>query len=89
MTPGTWFAQGHPLLWPSDPQAEARLHEETERAAQYLDASTASKLIHVVEGELVTEHSKTLVEVGAAPSAARCSTPEARGRLTPGRRWKP
>ena len=34
-----------------------------DRAVQYLDASTMSKLISVVENEFIPEQAKTLVEV--------------------------
>ena len=48
---------------PPVPQVETRLREEVDRAVQYLDASTMSKLISVVENEFIPEQAKTLVEV--------------------------
>lgn len=44
-------------------KAEARINEEAERAKNYLDVSTESRIIQVVEEELIKKHMKTIVEM--------------------------
>jgi cullin 3 len=44
-------------------KAEARIKEELERVAHYLDPSTEPKIKEVVERELVALHMKTLIEM--------------------------
>lgn len=44
-------------------KAEARIKEELERVAHYLDPSTEPKIKEVVEKELVAAHMKTLIEM--------------------------
>ena len=41
----------------------ARIQEEMERVAHYLDAGTEPKIKEVVERELIASHMKTLIEV--------------------------
>lgn len=43
-------------------KVEARINEEAERAKHYLDVSTESRIVEVVE-ELKKKHMKTIVEV--------------------------
>lgn len=45
-------------------KVEARIAEESERAKHYLDESTESRIVEVVEVELIKLHMKTIVEVG-------------------------
>lgn len=42
---------------------EARINEEAERATHYLDESTESRIVEVVEHELIKRHMKTIVEM--------------------------
>lgn len=44
-------------------KVEARINEEAERAKHYLDESTESRIVEVVEEELIKKHMKTIVEV--------------------------
>lgn len=44
-------------------QVEARIIEESERAKHYLDESTESRIVEVVEEELIKKNMKTIVEV--------------------------
>lgn len=44
-------------------KAESRINEEAERAKNYLDVSTESRIIQVVEEELIKKHMKTIVEM--------------------------
>jgi len=44
-------------------KVEARICEESERAKHYLDESTESRIVEVVEDELIKIHMKTIVEV--------------------------
>lgn len=44
-------------------KVEARINEESDRAKHYLDASTESRIVEVVEEELIKKHMKTIVEV--------------------------
>lgn len=44
-------------------KAESRINEEAERAKNYLDVSTESRVIQVVEEELIKKHMKTIVEM--------------------------
>lgn len=44
-------------------KVEARIAEESERAKHYLDESTESRIVEVVEEELIKVHMKTIVEV--------------------------
>lgn len=44
-------------------KVEARISEESERAKHYLDESTESRIVEVVEEELIKVHMKTIVEV--------------------------
>lgn len=44
-------------------KAESRINEEAERAKNYLDVSTESHIIQVVEEELIKKHMKTIVEM--------------------------
>lgn len=44
-------------------KAEARINEEAERAKNYLDITTESRIIQVVEEELIKKHMKTIVEM--------------------------
>lgn len=46
-------------------KVEARINEEAERAKHYLDVSTESRIVEVVEEELIKKHMKTIVEVWA------------------------
>jgi hypothetical protein len=54
-------------------QAERRLQEEAERAAQYLDARTAPRLARVVETALLEDHASALIEVAPPPYTHRDS----------------
>lgn len=42
---------------------EARINEEAERAKHYLDESTESRIVEVVEEELIKKHMRTIVEM--------------------------
>lgn len=44
-------------------KVEARINEESDRAKHYLDESTESRIVEVVEEELIKKHMKTIVEV--------------------------
>ncbi len=44
-------------------KVEARINEEANRAKHYLDESTESRIVEVVEQELIKKHMKTVVEV--------------------------
>ncbi|KAF5287723.1 hypothetical protein FQA39_LY15743 [Lamprigera yunnana] len=44
-------------------KVEARINEESERAKHYLDESTESRIVEVVEEELIKKHMKTIVEM--------------------------
>jgi len=44
-------------------KVEARINEEAERATHYLDESTESRIVEVVEEELIKRHMKTIVEM--------------------------
>ncbi|XP_071637774.1 cullin-3-like [Temnothorax longispinosus] len=44
-------------------KVEARIREESERAKHYLDESTESRIVKVVEEELIKVHIKTIVEM--------------------------
>lgn len=44
-------------------KVEARINEEAERAKHYLDESTESRIVKVVEEELIKKHMKTIVEM--------------------------
>lgn len=44
-------------------KVEARISEESERAKHYLDKSTESRIVEVVEQELIKVHMRTIVEV--------------------------
>ncbi|XP_039280092.1 cullin-3 isoform X2 [Nilaparvata lugens] len=44
-------------------KVEARINEEAERAKHYLDESTESRIVEVVEEELIKKHMKTIVEM--------------------------
>lgn len=44
-------------------KVEQRINEEAERARHYLDLSTESTIVRVVEDELITRHMKTVVEM--------------------------
>ncbi|XP_024890678.1 cullin-3-like [Temnothorax curvispinosus] len=44
-------------------KVEARIREESERAKHYLDESTESRIVKVVEEELIKVHMKTIVEM--------------------------
>lgn len=44
-------------------KAESRINEEAERAKNYLDVSTESRIVQVVEEELIKKHMKTIVEM--------------------------
>ena len=44
-------------------KVEARINEEAERAAHYLDKSTEDPIVKVLEDELISKHMKTIVEV--------------------------
>ncbi|XP_074104942.1 cullin 3 [Cotesia typhae] len=44
-------------------KVEARIAEESERAKHYLDESTESRIVEVVEEELIKVHMKTIVEM--------------------------
>ena len=44
-------------------KVEARIIEEGDRAKHYLDESTESRIVEVVEEELIKKHMKTIVEV--------------------------
>ncbi|BES88572.1 cullin 3 [Nesidiocoris tenuis] len=44
-------------------KVEARINEEAERAKCYLDESTESYIVEVVETELIKKHMKTIVEM--------------------------
>ncbi|XP_024867705.1 cullin-3-like [Temnothorax curvispinosus] len=44
-------------------KVEARIHEESERAKHYLDESTESRIVKVVEKELIEVHIKTIVQM--------------------------
>ena len=47
----------------------ARIQEEMERVAHYLDAGTEPKIKEVVERELIASHMKTLIEVRVEPAS--------------------
>ena len=44
-------------------KVEARINEEAERAAHYLDKSTEDPIVKVLEDELISKHMKTIVEM--------------------------
>lgn len=44
-------------------KAESRINEEAERSKNYLDVSTESRIVQVVEDELIKKHMKTIVEM--------------------------
>lgn len=44
-------------------RVEARITEEAERAKLYLDESTESRIVEVVEDELIKKHMRTIVEM--------------------------
>ena len=44
-------------------RVEARINEEAERATHYLDESTESRIVEVVEEELIKRHMRTIVEM--------------------------
>ena len=44
-------------------KVEQRINEESERATHYLDDSTESRIVEVVEDELIKRHMKTIVEM--------------------------
>lgn len=44
-------------------KAESRINEEAERSKNYLDVSTESRIVQVVEEELIKKHMKTIVEM--------------------------
>lgn len=44
-------------------KVEARINEEAERAKHYLDVSTETRIVEVVEEELIEKHMKTIVEM--------------------------
>ncbi|KAK0163798.1 hypothetical protein PV328_002492 [Microctonus aethiopoides] len=44
-------------------KVEARISEESERAKHYLDKSTESRIVEVVEQELIKVHMRTIVEM--------------------------
>lgn len=44
-------------------KVEARINEEAERAKHYLDESTESRIVEVVEDELIKKHMRTIVEM--------------------------
>ncbi|XP_072376964.1 cullin-3 isoform X1 [Diabrotica undecimpunctata] len=44
-------------------KVEARINEESDRAKHYLDKSTESRIVEVVEEELIKKHMKTIVEM--------------------------
>jgi len=44
-------------------KVEARINEEAERATHYLDESTESRIVEVVEEQLIKRHMKTIVEM--------------------------
>lgn len=44
-------------------KVETRINEESERAKHYLDESTESRIVEVVEEELVKKHMKTIVDM--------------------------
>lgn len=44
-------------------KVEARINEEAERATHYLDESTESRIVEVVEEELIKRHMRTIVEM--------------------------
>ncbi|KAL1458052.1 hypothetical protein WDU94_008227, partial [Cyamophila willieti] len=44
-------------------KVEARINEEAERAKHYLDESTESRIVEVVEEELIKKHMRTIVEM--------------------------
>ena len=44
-------------------QVEARINEEAERATHYLDESTESRIVEVVEEELIKKHMTTIVDM--------------------------
>lgn len=44
-------------------KVEARINEEAERAKHYLDESTETRIVEVVEEELIKKHMKTIVEM--------------------------
>lgn len=48
-------------------KVEARINEESDRAKHYLDESTESRIVEVVEEELIKKHMKTIVEVSSFP----------------------
>lgn len=44
-------------------KVEQRINEEAERAKHYLDESTESRIVEVVEDELIKKHMRTIVEM--------------------------
>jgi cullin 3 len=44
-------------------KVETRINEEAERAKHYLDESTESRIVEVVEEELIKKHMRTIVEM--------------------------
>jgi len=44
-------------------EVEQRIEEESKRAQRYLDPGTEIKIVHVVEGELITKHMTSIVEM--------------------------
>jgi len=44
-------------------KVESRIIEESERAKHYLDDSTESRIVEVIEIELIKRNMKTIVEV--------------------------
>jgi cullin 3 len=44
-------------------KVEARIQEEIDRAQHYLDQSTETRIVDVVETELIKKHMRTIVEV--------------------------
>lgn len=44
-------------------KVETRINEESDRAKHYLDESTESRIVEVVEEELIKKHMKTIVEM--------------------------
>ncbi|XP_026689057.1 cullin-3-like [Diaphorina citri] len=61
-------------------KVEARINEEAERAKHYLDESTESRIVEVVEEELIKKHMRTIVEV------MKIQTVAAKGESEPERR---
>lgn len=44
-------------------KVESRIVEEADRAKHYLDESTESRIVEVIEEELIKKNMKTIVEV--------------------------